>query len=189
METRNDQDARDKVFALLKGIRIAMLASRGDDGAMHARPMAISEATSFDGELWFFTDVHSPKIEEIRRDPAVLLTFADDDRQHYVSVAGKAEIVRDVAKQKELWSEGNRTWFPRGAEDPDIALIRVTVDIAEYWDAPSSTMVYAYGYLKAVTTGKRPDPGENATVTFGKARPGVSDEGIPAERLTAQNDG
>lgn len=166
MEIRNDKAAREKVFELLKGIGLCMLASRGEDGLMHARPMATSEAKSFGGELWFFTDVHSPKIEEIRRDPSVLLTYADDDRQHYVSVAGKAEIVRDVARQKELWSEGNRTWFPQGAEDPDIALIKVTVDIAEYWDAPSSTMVYAYGYLKAVTTGERPNPGENATVTF-----------------------
>lgn len=166
MDTRNDQDARDKVFELLNGIRTCMFPCRGEDGAMRARPMATSEAKSFGGELWLFTDVHSPKIDGIRRDPAVLLTFAEDDRQHYVSVAGKAEILSDVAKQKELWSEGNRTWFPKGAEDPDIALIRVGVDIAEYWDAPSSTMVYAYGYLTAATNGERPNRGENATVRF-----------------------
>lgn len=165
MEMRNDQEAREKVIELLKGIPIAMMASKGSDGRMHARPMATSDA-KFDGELWFFTDINSPKVEDLRRDPEVLLTYADEDRQHYVSVSGHAEVVRDTAKAKELWSEGVRVWFPKGAEDPSLALVRVTVDSAEYWDSPSSTMVYAYGYLKAVTTGERPHPGENATVRF-----------------------
>ena len=49
---------------------------------------------------------------------------------------------------------------------PRIALIKVDVDMAEYWDSPSSTMIYAYGYLKAITTGERHNPGENASVRF-----------------------
>ena len=40
METRTDQDAKDKVLELLKGINIAMMATHGDNGQMHARPMA-----------------------------------------------------------------------------------------------------------------------------------------------------
>ena len=69
-------------------------------------------------------------------------------------------------RRRNLWSEGLRTWFPKGSDDPRIALIKVDVDMAEYWDSPSSTMVYAYGYLKAITTGERPNPGENASVRF-----------------------
>ena len=79
-----------------------------------------------------------------------------------VWLAGALALPR--AKVKELWSESLRTWFPKGADDPDIALLRVTVDAAEYWDSPSSAMVHLYGYVKAVTTGKRPDPGENEKV-------------------------
>ena len=96
----------------------------------------------------------------------MLLTYSDENKQHYVSIAGTADVVRDAAKAKELWTEGLRVWFPKGAEDPEIALIRVKVEIAEYWDSPSSTMLYAYGYVKAVTTGERPNGGENATVRF-----------------------
>jgi hypothetical protein len=33
--------------------------------------------------------------------------------------------------------------------------MKVDVEIAEYWDSPSGSLVMAYGYLKAVTTGKR----------------------------------
>jgi general stress protein 26 len=166
MENRGDQAARDKVVELLKGVRVAMMASAGEDGRMHARPMATSLADSFDGNLWFFTDANSPKVAELERAQDVLLTYADEGKQHYVSVEGRAGIVRDRAKVAELWSEPLRTWFPKGLDDPSIVLIKVDVQRAEYWDSPSSTVVYLYGYVKALATGERPNPGESASVRF-----------------------
>ena len=74
---------------------------------------------------------------------------------------------RDPAKVQSLWSEALRVWFPKGPEDPDITLIKVEVDTAEYWDAPSSAWVYAMGYAKARLTGEPPkDVGENKIVQF-----------------------
>ncbi len=69
-------------------------------------------------------------------------------------------MVHDPQKVRELWSEPVRVWFPKGPEDPDIALVRVRAREATYWDAPSSKFVMAYGYAKAVTTGERPQSGE-----------------------------
>ena len=43
-------------------------------------------------------------------------------------------------------------------------MVKVEVQQAEYWDAPSSTMLHAYGYLKATLTGKSPEPGGHGTV-------------------------
>lgn len=165
MEMRSDPAARQKVFELIRDCRIAMMATRGGYGSMHARPMAVNH-TEFDGVLWFLTDLDSEKVKDIEADDEVLLAYADTSKQNYVSVTGRGEIVRDRATLEKLWWEGARTWFPKGVQDPNLAAIRVTVQMAEYWDAPSSTMVYAYGYLKAVATGERPDPGESATVRF-----------------------
>jgi general stress protein 26 len=64
------------------------------------------------------------------------------------------------------WAESLRTWFPKGVDDPEAALLKVSVEAAEYWDAPSSTMVHAYGYVKARLTGQSPHPGENEKVSF-----------------------
>ncbi len=122
--------------------------------------MVASHKEFADGELWFFTDRQSRKVDEAESNDRILLTYADWDKQHYVSVDGTAEVVEDRAKIAELWTEGMRTWFPKGVDDPNVALLRVRVESAEYWDAPSSTMLHAYGYLKAVTTGKRPNAGE-----------------------------
>lgn len=165
METRSDYESRNKVWDLIQDIKFSLLVTRGEGGAMRARPM-VAQQDSFDGELWFFTTEGSRKISDIEQDPNVLLTYAEPGDQNYVSVTGKATIVRDRSKIKELWSEGMRVWFPKGAEDPAIALICVRVDAAEYWDSPSSTMVYAYGYAKARLTGQPPRPGEVRHVDF-----------------------
>ena len=123
--------------------------------------------TSFDGELWFMSHGSTPKIGELSSDEHVLLAYSEPKSQNYVSVSGNARIVRDAAKIKDLWSEGLRVWFPKGPDDPEMALICVEVDSAEFWDSPSSAWVYAYGYAKARMTGESPtDLGENKVVTF-----------------------
>jgi general stress protein 26 len=96
----------------------------------------------------------------------VNVSFSDPDKQHYVSVSGRAECLSDPAKTKELWHEAYRTWFPKGLNDPDLLLMKVKVERAEYWDSPNGAVVYLLGYLKAVTTGQRPSPGEHQAVNL-----------------------
>jgi prepilin-type processing-associated H-X9-DG protein len=149
----------EKLWDMIKSIRIAMLTSE-DGPHLRSRPMAASQ-TSFDGTLWFFTRVDSHKVDEISHDGRVNVSYADADSQNYVSLSGQASLVRAPDQIKAHWSEGMRTWFPNGVTDPEIALLKVDVTQAEYWDAPSSTMVYVAGYAKALVTGKSPHPGEN----------------------------
>lgn len=150
-----DHEGATKLFDLIKDVKIAMMTTVDTDGTLHSRPMWNQEADEV-GDLWFFTRIASPKITEISRDNLVNLAYSDPSKQHYVSISGRAEIVRDKAKIKEKWSEGMRVWFPKGTDDPDVALIQVHPEKGEYWDSPSSTMLHLYGYAKAVTTGKPP---------------------------------
>ena len=154
MDETTGDDAKTKVRDLIKDARIAMLATRGEDGHFHARPMATSKA-EFDGTLWFLTDERTHKVEQLERDSEVLVTYTDDSKQSYISLAGRGAIVHDKAKLKELWSEPARAWFPKGLEDPNLVAMRIDVEIAEYWDIPAGKLVMLYGYLKAVTTGER----------------------------------
>jgi general stress protein 26 len=143
-----------KLGELIKGIRVAMLTTVDSEGCLHSRPMATQDA-EFDGTLWFFTEADSLKIHELERDRHVNLSYANPDDSKYVSVSGTAAIVRDHAKVKELWSPIYKAWFPKGVDDPNIALLRVAVNKAEYWDSPSSAVVRLIGFAKAVVTGKR----------------------------------
>jgi general stress protein 26 len=144
-----------KLYELIKDVKIAMMTTVDTDGTLHSRPMYNQDADEH-GDLWFFTKINSPKTTELSRDNEVNLGYCDPSKQHYVSVSGKAEIVRDRAKIEEKWSEGLRTWFPDGKDDPSIALIRVHPAKGEYWDSPSSTVLHLYGYAKAALTGQSP---------------------------------
>ena len=157
--------ALEQLREKIKDIRIAMLTTIDEDGSLRSRPMATQETES-DGELWFFTAAGSAKAGEVERDHRVNLSYADPDDQRYVSVSGTARMVRDRAKAEELWNPILKAWFPKGLDDPELALLRVQSEKAEYWDSPSSKMVQLVGFIKAVTTGKRyePDPGENEKI-------------------------
>jgi general stress protein 26 len=165
MQTKSDEASRKKVWDLVRDIRVAMLVTRDAQGAMSARPMSAVNK-EFTDRLWFMTAGDSPKLDEIRAAPMALVAYAEPKNQSYVSVRGRARIVTDKDKVREFWSEAARVWFPKGPDESDIALIEVMVDTAEYWDAPSATMVYAYGYVKARLTGEPPDLGDNRTVEF-----------------------
>lgn len=158
-------EAKQKVWDLIKDIHIAQMVTQGDDGKLYARPMGAQEKDE-QGRLWFFTEKNSPKISEIEQNPHVLLSYAEPDKQNYVSINGTAFIVNDKAKIHELWSEMMTTWFPKGENDPNITLICVQPDSAEYWDVPSSSFIHAYGYMKAKFTGKQPHPGDIGKVSM-----------------------
>lgn len=163
----NDREAAAKLWDMIKGVRIAMMTTLDENGRLRSRPMATLPHAGFDdGTLWFFTRADSPKVHELQQHWRVNLAYADPGDQNYVSVSGVAELVRDRDKIRFLWRDILSTWFPQGPDDPEVALLKVSVDQAEYWDSPSSAMVYAYGYVKAKITGESPNPGEHVKIAF-----------------------
>jgi general stress protein 26 len=82
----------------------------------------------------------------------------------YVSISGNARVVRDRAKAAELWTPFLKAWFPKGLEDPQLALLRVEATEAEYWEAPHGAVVRVVGLVKSLVTGQKYTPGENKRV-------------------------
>ncbi len=164
MTDKTDAETRQKLWSMMKDVGFAMLTTE-DGGKLRARPM-INAQDEFDGTIWFFTKASSHKVDEVKQDHEVGVTYADAGKQEYVSLSGRATLVTDKSTVAAHWSEPMRTWFPKGVEDPEAALLKIDVEAAEYWDAPNSTMVHAFGYLKARLTGEPPHPGENEKIRF-----------------------
>lgn len=129
-----------KIKELTKDIHIAMLTTVADDGSLHARPMATATA-DFDGTLWFVTRIESGKVEEIRDDSHVLVSYEQPKDGMYLALQGRAGIVRDRATIKQHWYKGADGWFKEGSDDPAAALIQVKVTGGEYWENSSSGVV------------------------------------------------
>jgi general stress protein 26 len=52
---------------------------------------------------------------------------------------GTAELVRDRNELQEKWQPKLQTWFPQGLDEPNLALLKVNISKADYWDSPSSS--------------------------------------------------
>jgi general stress protein 26 len=161
---RNEQI--QKLRELIKDIDFGMLTTIDEDGSLHSRPMSTNGEIEADGTLWFFTYASSHKVTEIERRHEVNVSFSSPDKQRYVSVSGSAELVKDRDKMQELWKPELKAWFPKELEEPDIALLKVNAEKAEYWDAPSSFVAQTIGLVKAITTGEKASSGENEKITL-----------------------
>lgn len=153
---KHDPEAAAKLKKLAKDINIAMLTTTDAEGALHSRPMATNGEVEFDGTIWFFTYASSGKAHEVEANPRVNVSFSDTRTQTYVSFSGTARIVRDKAKIKELYKPVLNAWFPKGTEEPDIALLEVTAEKAEFWDSPSGFIATTVGLIKSAATGTPP---------------------------------
>ena len=156
-----NQDGVAKVAELIKDIKTAMFTTVDDDGHLVSRPMAVQQV-EFDGDLWFASDATARKVDQIRHGAAVNVAFSSGSS--WVSLAGNAEIVRDVQKAKELWNAGLEAWFPDGPETPGLVLVKVHADSAEYWDTPGGKVMTLLSFAKAKVKGERIEGGENEVV-------------------------
>lgn len=177
MSEKNDKHAKDyqelsgpeglkKIAELIKGIRIAMMNTTAPDGTISSRPMALQDVP-FYGSLWFLTSIKSEKLDEIDADRHVTLSFADPGNSKYIALKGRATYNQDKAKIDELWSAWYTAWFPEGKNDPDIAVLRVDVTEADFWEANASKLVLGVKYLAAAATGGSVPVGDAGHVTLG----------------------
>ena len=95
------------------------------------------------------------------------LAYANTDKDTWVSVTGTAHVLEDLQKKKELFSTMAKAWFPQGPEDPDMELVEVRSDEAEYWNVKESKLTQLFKMGKAALTEERPDSmGEHREVHF-----------------------
>ena len=155
-------DDKAKVWELAEKIDFCMLVTRsGED--YRSRPMS-THIDRTDGSFLFLTSVDDYKDDEIARDPNVNLAFADNKAMKYLSVSGKASLLNDREKIKELWSVPAKAFW-NSPEDPSIRILKVVPSSAEYWDSPGK-LVSMIKMAAAAVSDSKPDLGDNVKVTL-----------------------
>ncbi len=142
-----------KLRDLIKDIPCAMLTTQEADGTLHSRPMQTEEMQE-DGRLLFITNASSAKAQELETYPKVSLTYMGKHGSTCVAIAGHGHTYRDMETLQRLWKPLYKAWFPKGLEDPDVTLLEVRIDRAEYWETPGSAVVRLVGAAKALLTGQ-----------------------------------
>ena len=149
----HEAEALKKFIKLVKDINICMFITNHEEKD-HTRPMATIEVDE-NGMLWFFTDLRSMKVEEVSEQHHVHLVYAHPGKESYLDVWGDAYISRDKEQIKEKWSPIVKAWFPKGEDDPNLALLQVRPRDVYYWDAESGKMVAFLKMAAGAVTGKR----------------------------------
>jgi general stress protein 26 len=157
-----DERARRRAVEIAQDARFCMVASTAPDGALHSRPMTPQQVDD-DLEAWFFISRSSEQAADIAARSRVNLAF--DGSSDWLSVAGHGSLVDDRKKVEEMWNPVVEAWFPDGPGDPDVVLLRVDAESAEYWKAPGGRVASALSFVKAKVTGE-PLRGENETIDF-----------------------
>ncbi|RJX37195.1 general stress protein [Paenibacillus pinisoli] len=152
------EQAIQKVRELIKGIDVAMLTTISGEDGLVSRPMKTQEI-EFDGDLWFVTMKDTAKFQEIRISPSVNVSYAG---QSYVSIRGKAEFVEDLEKKKEYWNKAYEKLLHASYDDPNVVLIKVHAETAEYWE--SGSIIKSAKLLLHQLTGAGGDSKLNETV-------------------------
>lgn len=152
-----ESERREKLWSLIKDIRFAMFTTRHSNGHLHSRPMTTqNRSVDEDDTLYFFMSRSGDPVADLVAEPSVNIAYANTDDDRYVSVSGMATVRDDPEKRRQLWNKATEAWFPKGVDDPDLALVQVRISHASYWDVKSSKLVQLYAIAKAAVTGQPP---------------------------------
>ncbi len=123
----------------MRDIDFVMLSTRTEGGAIAARPMSNNRDVDYDGDSYFFALDDTRTVADIGRDPHVGLSMHGNKSllgapPLFLSIEGRAELIRDKAAFAAHWTKDLEIWFKQGIDTPGLALIKVHASRIHYWD-------------------------------------------------------
>lgn len=149
-----DHEAIQKFRDLVKDVTICMFTTMDESNDLTSRPMFTSNVDE-EGNVWFFTNEFSEKINEVSKDNLVHLIYSHPVKNIYVDVKGTCSVIIDKKKMEELWDPALKSWFPQGLEDSKICLVKVATETAHFWNHSFSKMGLLFGMIRSITKGDR----------------------------------
>lgn len=161
MEQQNlqSEEAISKLKKLVEEVKVCMFATVNKDYTIYSRPMQTIDIDE-SGNIWFFTNEYSGKVDDVSSDNTVYLMYAHPGQNTYVHVKGECTVVNDKSKIEQLWSPIVKAWFPKGVDDPNLTLLKVDTSEASYWDGSSNKFVVFFNIVKAIAKGEKHNDAE-----------------------------
>jgi general stress protein 26 len=169
------REAAGRLRELIGNGAVAMVTATDRRFMPASRPL-VTQQLDDEGVLWFFVPSDGSLALDIDCNPRVNATYSDPDRRVYVSLSGYARLDYDPERIFALWDERVETWFTEGPLDPRLALLRVAIDHAEYWDERARGRIRLLALAHAALGRESPLP-EHGRL---KLRAGSSAEAQPA---------
>jgi general stress protein 26 len=117
----------------------------------------------YDEKLFFFTIFDSDKVQDVIKNPDVLVSYADNNNYNYVSVNGTARMNFNKETMRKHWNFTNKAFYEKGLQTPGLCLIEVEINHMECWNSNKNTLTKAYEFTKGLIKGKTVELGEHFT--------------------------
>ena len=158
--------SHEVLWDLIKDTRFCMLSHRHSDGTLHSHPLTMqNKKLDESGYVYFFVSRKTEVGQRLRQDGNVNLSFANVKDDTWVSITGTAMVLEDPQKKKELFDVMDKAWFD-SPQDPEMELVAVRTDEAEYWNVKENKLLQMLKMGKAAATGDRPRMGEHKELHF-----------------------
>lgn len=155
-------DDRETFWKRLDGINAGMLGSTEELNFVPMSHYADPDA----GALWFISAHGTDLVSAAEAGPyEAMHLIADGSAKLWARIEGTLELSNDRAKLDEIWGRVAAAWFDEGEQDPDVRLLKLTLNSAEVW-ATTGGLGFLYEIAKANLTSAKPDIGEHFTLTF-----------------------
>ena len=153
-----DKDMTETFWDRLDDCRTGMLVIEG-----RAVPMShyVDENKR---ELWFITAKGTYMAENAKGGQAHYV-LCNDKEGLYASLSGRLTPEINKEKLDEYWSFIAASWYEDGKQDPDVLLLKLSLDYGEVWTSKGGAKFF-YEVAKANLTDDKPDVGEHFEVRF-----------------------
>ncbi len=161
---RNEQIARIK--EVIQESTTCMMISQDTNNKMSARPMA--KASFEENALWFFTDLSSGKVSELRKEQEVLLNISKPEKNTYLTIRAMSELDFSLAKKEKYFNPFVRAWFPDGPKSESLVLVKCNIKEVEIWDSSLYKLPQLLKIGKALVKGEQYESSkeENYKISF-----------------------
>ncbi len=160
-ENLQGSEALTKLRELVDKIDIGMLCTYpGDDGYVHSVPMSRQEIDE-QGNIWYLFSANSETYKNLQRDKKISILFAHVGDYNFLSINGIAAISRDEARIDKYWNKFVEAWFEKGKDDPNIRVLKVNVEDAQYWDNKTNKLFTLIKVAASAISGSKLDIGRS----------------------------
>lgn len=165
-ENLHNNEAITKLQELVNKIDIGMLCTYPEnDTYCHAVPMSRQEVDE-DGSIWYLFSVESETYKNLQVNNKISVLFSHVGDYEFLSINGIAEITEDKERIEKYWNKFVEVWFEKGKEDPNIRILKVSVEDAHYWDNKTSKLITLFKVAASAVSGQKLDIGREGELNI-----------------------
>jgi general stress protein 26 len=114
--------------SIINGSEYVILSTIGADGFPESRAMLNLKDKHQGLTLFFTSNTSSRKVSQIKENSKASAYFCINREWTGLMLSGRIEIVSDPKEKRDIWTDGWEVYYPKGADDPDYTVLKLTPD-------------------------------------------------------------